>query len=248
MRRSHTAQAPDWHHLAALAAMIVAAALAAVLAPKKTAAAIGFDLDALVPTEIGRWREIRSGVSQIALTPGRDGDEEGERTTDRPYDQVVMRTYARADGARIMLALAYGSRQRQEVKIHRPELCYLAQGFAVVHRSATSIVFEDGGTVTATRLVARSDRRIEPVTYWIRIGEEITASALDSRLAILREGLGGRIPDGMLVRVSSAHAPSDPAAERAYENQEDFLRALVGALEPGARRILLADANPRGGG
>jgi EpsI family protein len=228
--------------------MLAAAAIAVMLVPKKFDVAGGaIDLDTLVPAELGGWREVRSAVPQVDLTPRREGDEH-ERTTDEPYDQTIMRTYARADGATIMLALAYGSRQRQEVKIHRPELCYLAQGFAVGRRGAAPIVFEDGRAVTATRLVARSDRRVEPITYWIRIGEEITRSALDSRLAILREGLRGRIPDGILVRVSSAHAPSDPATERAYENQDDFLRALVGALEPRARRILLADANPRGGG
>jgi EpsI family protein len=245
--RALAAPAPAWHHLAALAAMALAAGLAVVLAPTRSAAvAAAPDLDALVPTTVGDWREVRSRLVQVDLTPRRDG-EEADRTTDEPYDQTVMRTYARADGATVMLALAYGSRQRQEVKIHRPELCYVAQGFAVVRRGAAPIVLEDGRTVTATRLVARSDRRVEPVTYWIRVGNEITTSAVDSRLAILREGLKGRIPDGILVRVSSAHLPSDAAAERAYQNHQDFLRALVGALEPGARRLLLADAGPRGG-
>jgi EpsI family protein len=246
IRRASTAPAPVWHHLAALGAMVLAAALAVVLAPAKSGAAAAPDLGALVPARLGDWREVRSRVLQVDLTPRRDGEEAG-RTTDEPYDQTVMRTYARADGATVMLALAYGGRQRQEVKIHRPELCYLAQGFAVARRDPAPIVFADGRAVTATRLVARSDRRVEPVTYWIRIGDEITAGAVDSRLAILREGLKGRIPDGILVRVSSAYAPSDAAAERAYEDHQDFLRALLGALEPGARRILLADAGPRGG-
>jgi hypothetical protein len=47
--------------------------------------------------------------------------------------------------------------------------------------------------------------------------------------------------------VSSAHAPADAGAERAYENHHDFLRALVGALEPRARTVLLAEAGPQAG-
>jgi EpsI family protein len=247
MDRAGSLRVLSWPHLAAGLAMLAAAAIAVMLVPKKFDVAGGaIDLDALVPAELGGWREVRSAVPQVDLTPRREG-EERERTTDEPYDQTVLRTYARADGARIMLALAYGTRQRQEVKIHRPELCYVAQGFAVVRGDAVPIVFEDGRMVTVTRLVARSDRRVEPVTYWIRIGGEITTSALDSRLAILREGLRGRIPDGVLVRVSSAHAPADAGAERAYENHHDFLRALVGALEPRARTVLLAEAGPQAG-
>jgi EpsI family protein len=246
VRPHHPAPAPGWHYLAALAAMLAAAALSVALAPaKRDVAHAAFDLDALVPAQIGAWRQVRAAVTPVDLTPRRD--EADRRTTDDPYDQTVMRTYARADGATVMLALAYGARQRQEVKIHRPELCYVAQGFAVAYRDAAPMRFADGRAVIATRLVARSDRRIEPVTYWIRIGDEIARGALDARLAILREGLKGRIPDGILVRVSSAHAPGDAGAERAYENHRDFLGALLGALEPGARTILLADPGAVGG-
>ena len=238
----------SWPHLGALLAMLAAAALAEALAPTKVDASGGaFDLNALVPGELGPWREVRSRFIQVDLTPRRDG-EDAERTTDSPYDQTVMRTYARPDGATIMLALAYGSKQRQDVKIHRPELCYVAQGFAVTRSDFVPIVFKDGSGVTATRLVARSDRRIEPVTYWIRIGDEIAMSALQSRLAILREGLRGRIPDGILVRVSSAHARGDSDTERAYEEHQDFLRALMEALDGRAKAILVADAGNRHSG
>lgn len=247
MNRPGSPHVLSWPHLAAGLAMLAAATAAVMLVPEDFDVAGGaVDLDALVPAELGAWREVRAAVPQVDLTPRRQG-EARERTTDDPYDQTVMRTYARADGAGIMLALAYGTRQRQEVKIHRPELCYVAQGFAVVPGGAVPIVFEDGRAVTATRLVARSDRRVEPVTYWIRIGREITTSALDSRLAILREGLKGRIPDGVLVRVSSAYALADAGTGRAYEAHDDFLRALVGAIEPRGRTILLADAGPEGG-
>jgi EpsI family protein len=153
-----------------------------------------------------------------------------------------MRTYARADGARVMLAVAYGTRQRQEVKIHRPELCYAAQGFEVGALHAAPIVLKDGSAVNATRLVARTDRRIEPVTYWIRIGDAIAASAAQSRLAILLAGFEGRIPDGILVRVSTAETPGASRVDRAYALHEDFLRELVDAVGDRGRVVLAGAA------
>ncbi len=51
------------------------------------------------------------------------------------YDDVLMRTYRRADGARVMAAFAYGRSQTQELKIHRPELCYSRAGLRRERRS-----------------------------------------------------------------------------------------------------------------
>ena len=53
----------------------------------------------------------------------------------------------------------------------------------------------------------------------------------------LREGFAGRIPDGMLVRVSSIS--KDPAA--AYAAQQAFVAELLAAM-PAADRVRLAGA------
>ena len=184
----------SWPHLAALVAMLAAAGLAIVMSPKKVDASGGaFDCNALVPKEFGEWREVHSAFVQADLTPRRDG-EEAERTTDGPYDQTVMRVCVRRDGATVMLALAYGSKQRQDVKIHRPKLCYVAQGFQVGRKEHAPFALSYGRSVTLTGLLAESSNGVEPVTYWIRIGEEIALSPWQSRIAILREGLQGQDP------------------------------------------------------
>jgi len=225
-------------HVVAFLAMIAAAGLAAALAPSKVDLADrSLDLNALVPKQVGRWQDVPSPFVQMDLSPRRDGEE--HTTTDRPYDQTVMRTYRRSDGATVMLALAYGSRQLQEVKIHRPELCYAAQGFQVTRAEAGSLDLRAGQRVAITRLLTRGPARMEPVTYWIRIGDEITKSAWQSRLAILREGLRGRVPDGILVRVSSAYPRALPDRQDAYEIQAEFLRELLSALDPRGQRLLL---------
>lgn len=136
-----------------------------------------------------------------------------------------------------MLALAYGERQRQELKIHRPELCYVAQGFQVTAQKTDTEEFR-GSQVNLTRLLARSERRTEPISYWIRIGDSFVRNAWETRTAIFREGLRGRVPDGILVRVSNAQ-PSGAEQMSSYAIHDEFIRDLLDALDPAGRRMLL---------
>jgi EpsI family protein len=192
------------------------------------------NLEQMVPHDFKGWREVRTGIIQMDLSP-RDGE---ERTMDQPYDQTLMRAYVRDDGAMVMLALAYGRSQRQEVKIHRPEGCYVAQGFAVKSKKADALEIAAGTQVSVNRLLTENGRRLEPVTYWIRIGDKLTSNAWESRTVVFLEGLRGRIPDGMLVRVST---PLSPGADvsAAYAVQDAFLKDLVSVLSGPGKTALL---------
>jgi EpsI family protein len=214
--------------------MIVASGLAIALTPSKHAVPEGaVDLERMIPKEFGAWKQVETGIIQMDLVP-RDG---AERTIDQPYDQALTRTYVRNDGAVVMLALAYGRTQRQEVKVHRPELCYVAQGFEVHARSRVMVKLAHDLEIPAYRLLTQSRQRLEPVTYWIRIGDRITANAWESRFEIFRRGLQGRIPDGILVRTSSVQRPGDPI-QGAYERQVEFLSALWLAVDVPTRQLL----------
>lgn len=197
------------------------------------------NLAKMVPSEFGRWKEMKTGVVQMDLAP-REGE---ERTTDQPYDQVLMRSYERDDGAIVMLALAYGRSQRQDVKIHRPELCYVAQGFELVKREKTQVVLSPQTTVPAYRLTTRARGRLEPVTYWIRIGNIIAESAWQSRWKIFTDGLTGVVPDGLLVRASSA-LPMDSDLGPAYQMQNEFLADLYAAVKVDNQRSLAGAPAP----
>ncbi len=214
---------------------MVAAALLAIVATPRTheVPEDAVNLARMVPTEFGRWKEMKTGVVQMDLAP-REGE---ERTTDQPYDQVLMRSYERDDGAIVMLALAYGRSQRQEVKIHRPELCYLAQGFEMVSREKTRVTLDPQTTVPAYRLTTRARGRLEPVTYWIRIGDIIAETAWQSRWKIFTDGLTGTVPDGLLVRASSA-LPMDTDLGPVYIVQNEFLADLFAAVKGDAKHAL----------
>ena len=215
--------------------MVVASGLAIALTPNRHLVSEGaVNLEQMIPHDFKGWRELKTGIIQMDLSP-RDGE---ERTMNQPYDQTLMRTYVRDDGAIVMLALAYGRSQRQEVKIHRPEGCYYAQGFAVKSKKADVLEVVAGKQVAVNRLLTENRRRVEPVTYWIRIGDKLTSSAWEIRTVIFLEGLRGRIPDGMLVRVSTSLSPGAdvPAA---YSVQDAFLKDLVSVLSGPGKTALL---------
>jgi len=193
-------------------------------------------LEQLVPHQFGEWREVQGGPPQIDPTAG----ESEERTVDHPYDDVLMRTYVNSLGETVLLALAYSRNQKQEVKIHRPDVCYAAQGFAVTHRGPSVLHLAAAAHgIAAARLVARAPGRAEAVSYWIRIGDTYSESAWFIRYHIFMEGIRGRALDGMLVRASRI-VRGGRISEREFALQERFLAELVEAMPPGSRWLLVS--------
>lgn len=205
-------------------ALLASAVLARALTPKLTDSQTAPKLNSVIPARFAGWQDIPSSAIHVdvSLTPG-------QTSRDQPYDDLLSRTYGNAEGVRVMLSLAYGSQQRQEVKIHRPELCYPAQGLPV--QKLSPITFDiksaSGQPITGNRMIASAGAgAVELVSYWIRIGETYSDSPWVTRMTIVREGLAGRMTDGILVRASQRVAiGSDYQA--AFRKQEQFLADLV---------------------
>jgi len=184
----------NWRFFLAGLLLIGASGLAYALRPTPIVEARDVNLEHQIPTSFGEWHEVRTGLVQVDLAPrGENGEEEASLRW--PYDQTLTRVYQRADGQMIMLALAWGSKQRQEIKVHRPELCYAGQGLQIVEQRHVSIDLSPGASVEANRLLTRNASRVEPVTYWIRIGDNIMAKGRKVRVEIFQQALHGRIPD-----------------------------------------------------
>ena len=214
-------------------ALALGAALGSAITPKLTFVTSDVKFEQTVPHAFGDWHELPSPYSQVSVFTA-DGT-----NMDQPYDQTLMRTYANSKGQVVMLALAWGARQRQEVKIHRPDLCYIAQGYQV--RSLTPTAFRipnTGAPVVGKRMVAFGQGAGEAVSYWIRIGDIYSEDAMTTRLHILKEGLSGRVPDGILVRASQQIAGAEEA-EQAWPVLDSFLTDLVAALPPQTRELLV---------
>ncbi|HEY1399697.1 exosortase C-terminal domain/associated protein EpsI, partial [Roseateles sp.] len=163
-----------------------------------------------------------------------------ETVQEQPYDQTVMRTYVNSQGQRIMLALAWGERQRQDVKVHRPEVCYPAQGYAV-RKLAPGPSIATGARaepVPTTEILTEGGGGYEAVRYWIRIGGMYGGDGLAARWYILNEGFRGRIPDGVLVRASQ-RLPQAGAEPQSQALMASFLSDLVAAVPAPARTMLV---------
>lgn len=190
-----------------------------------------------IPMKFGRWSGVSDPVAQVALTT-QEANQETETTATQPvYDEVVTRTYQRDDGARVMLAVAYGSQQRQERKIHRPELCYYAQGFKISPLGASNLPLSAKKHFKVRQLLTRKRSRIEPVTYWIRIDDRIVWNQLQTRWAILNAGMQQRIPDGILVRASSL-IHDETGLKEALALQQSFLIDLYSSTSSTAKGLL----------
>jgi EpsI family protein len=144
-----------------------------------------------------------------------------------------------------MVALAYGRRQTQEIKIHRPELCYYAQGFAVQSLGTRAVQLSPARSVESHALLTENRARTEVVTYWIRVGDSLANDPWTLRWTIFREGLRGRVPDGLLVRTSSLAASAE-GAERELALQQEFLADLYRAAPTKTRTFLAAGGDARG--
>jgi EpsI family protein len=194
------------------------AAVAAPLLKPAPADISSVNLEKMIPSSFAGWR-VDPTVEPIAPAP------DVRSKLDRIYNQTVSRAYVNDAGEQMMLTVAYGGDQSDALKAHRQEVCYSAQGFEIrdLHRGTMSAA---GRTIPVTRLHAVRGARSEPVTYWLTMGERVVLGRLERLRVQLASGLSGRLPDGMLVRVSSI----GDDLPRAYAAQQSFIASALATM------------------
>jgi EpsI family protein len=214
-------------NLLLLVLMLAASGMAVALRPTHKIAEQGpkVDLEAMIPHAFADWREEKQNSAQIV-------DPSQLETINRIYSKTLSRTYVNTKGERIMLSIAYGEDQRDGMQTHYPEVCYPAQGFQVT--SKRSGVLELPGGKLPLKLLETSlgAQRNEPVTYWTMIGDVAVLEGTAKKLAEMRYGLRGEIPDGLLFRVSSI----DQNSSRAFKTHESFVTEILGAMPSPIRK------------
>ena len=178
------------------------------------------ELETVFPASFGNWH-VDTNMPIGIVSP------DVQAMLSKLYNQTLSRTYVNRDGQRIMLSVAYGGDQSDASRAHRPDVCYPAQGFEVLSIGRSLLELPDG-TLPVERMVAKLGPRVEPITFWFAIGSYVAVSGQDQKIAQLRYGLRGLIPDGMLVRVSSI----DNDEKAAYALQADFVRQMQQAFDP----------------
>lgn len=199
---------------------------------KATETGRSVSLEAIVPKAFGDWIELPEQNAQVVNPQTRE-------LLDKLYSQILTRSYVNKDGYRIMLSMAYGDDQRGGLQAHRPEICYPAQGFKLgkVEDGALATSF---GNIEVRRLSTSLGARNEPVTYWLTVGDQVIKSKFEKRIAEIRLGLTGQIPDGLLFRVSSIDADT----LRGFAMQQEFTADMMAAVPAATRKQLSGLVTP----
>lgn len=222
----------SFRHLVIGLCMFAAAGMAIALKPtvKVMDSEPRLDLETLIPKTFGDWK-IDETIVPLISNP------EQQALINKIYNQTLTRTYVNSNGERIMLSIGYGGDQSDDMAVHKPEVCYPAQGFQILKSPTISSLSTDEGSIPVKRLVASRGERIEPITYWTTVGDTVAVSGLKWKLLQLKYGLTGKIPDGLLFRISSIQA--DDA--KAYQIQDAFTRELLKAMPPGGRQRIIGN-------
>ena len=214
--------------------MVLSAALTLVITPSVDIAGAQsrINLEAMIPSTFGDWKFDSSAVT-LMINP------DAKEMVNKLYSQTLSRTYTNNQGERVMLSIAYGMDQKKDLQVHRPEICYLSGGFSVSKLTKT-FVDTTIGRIPVLRLIAKQGARIEPITYWIRVGDSLTRGWFEQKMALITYGLTGEVPDGLLFRVSTISSDE----QESYRIQQEFLSTLLQAVKSEDRYWLVGRLAP----
>lgn len=209
--------------------MLAAAGTAFALTPRRRLVLLddGRKLDDIVPGTIADWTTSPSEAFVLPKTPG--------SLADRLYNQTLTRLYLSPTGLPVMVVIAYGAVQNDQLQLHRPEVCYKAVGFEISSSRTGDVPLAAGALLPIRELEAVSTTRIESIAYWTRIGDELPTDGEGQRMVKLRQQMAGFLADGVLVRLSAA-APASPAV---FAELQRFASAMMAAIKPGERDVLI---------
>lgn len=213
------------------AGCVGALAGAEALRPRRTLALL-LDRSALTDLVPRQWRGWQQGGAGDIVIPQTEGS-----LSSKLYREQLARVYHRIDGAapNVMLLIARGGIQSDQLQLHRPETCYPAVGFEIVERKFVSLPLGGEREIPAVALTAQSRDRTEDILYWTRIGHNLPRTSTEQTLGRLQDALHGYRSDGVLVRGSVLReGPSDTLA-----TLSEFFASMIASLSPVARMGLI---------
>jgi EpsI family protein len=187
------------------------------------------ELSAAIPRQVGAYRFATS--SGLVLPPT-------DELSERLYDQVLTRVYLAPMRLPVMALFAYGSVQNLSLELHRPDECYPQQGFTITEPRLLPLVLGAHRIPASLLTATRPDGYVEQVVFWSRIGTRFPADRTAQSLQVARENFAGRMPDGLLVRLSIPTVSRSAAIATALA----FLTELNNSLSSSGRRIMFGQA------
>jgi EpsI family protein len=211
------------------------AALAYGLRPRRRISLLGrAKLADLIPAKFGDWSS--RDVSDL-VAPATDGS-----LLSQLYGETVERVYRQEGGKQeVMMMLAYGADQSNDLQLHRPEVCYPAFGYRISRSQADTVAITPQVGIPCRRLVADAQDRRENVVYWTRFGEFMPVSVHEQHFDRLKMAMRGVVSDGLLVRFSVIE--SDSAAS--FSTMDGFIPQLVQSIGVGSRSAVIGTERAR---
>ena len=211
------------------AACVAGAGTAYALIPRRHVSLLGpVTVAQIVPQKFGNWAS--RDVTDLVAPKDEDS------LASRIYGETVGRVYRRSDGGpEIMMLLAHGDTQSDDLQLHRPEVCYPAFGFAIRDNRQVSIPIAAGAALPGRSLVATAPDRQETILYWSRLGEYFPTDRSEQHLDRTRTSMKGIIADGILARFSvEGNSPAEADAA-----MQPFVSQLILAMAPAHRAALI---------
>ena len=183
-------------------------------------------LEDILPQKIGQWTFV--STSGLVVPPE-------DQLSRALYSQLLTRVYDGEDGSAMMVLVAQSGSQTGILQIHRPEICYNAGGYALSDVEPHVIELPRREVPTMS-MAASNGARTEQLLYWTRVGDHMPTSWRQQRLAVAVDNLKGRIPDAVMVRISTIS--NDRRA--ALASIDEFIREMLGSMTPDVRRVFIA--------
>lgn len=207
------------------AAFVACAGLTAFRQPLESVSPISTKaFAASIPAKVGGWRAEKS--SEVVL-PAPD------EASDDLYQNLETRVYTGDGLPDIMFLCAYSNVQKNDVQVHRPEVCYPASGYPIIKTTAKQVMLRQS-KINARFLVADRGGPKEMILYWTRVGAEFPDNWQNQRIAMAKANLSGNVPDGALFRVSCIL----DSEEMAFANLQEFCRIFYDSASTDFRKLL----------
>lgn len=167
-----------------------------------------------IPIQIGHWKRLEINVAPVV-------DPTRQKVINYLYSETLSASYVNDQKQLIMLSLAYGKDQSDGREVHKPELCYPAQGFTILDQRDEMVDIDSHHRIRVKYMKTQNGERIEPLIYWTTAGDYLYQSKIQKKLIALKHYSPIKlIPDGMVLRVSTI----EPDGILALDNMSNFVK------------------------
>ena len=205
----------NWFVVAILVSVMTGASAFAYIAKPTKLMAETLHREALseeFPKKFNRWSKPQTENTMLV-------DPTQAEVLEYLYTETFGTSYVNKNNHSVMVSIAYGKDQSDGRSVHKPGICYPAQGFIILEQRDISLVLDSHRSIKVRYMKTQRGQRIEPLLYWTTSGDFVYQNILQRKLIGLKYSEDNLIPDGMILRVSTIEADSVVA----MDNLTDFI-------------------------